>query len=254
MKMSTKNVTIEKLHGSANYHTWKFAMQNLLEFADLEKCIVDPVTEKDESKLRKAKAKISLSVDESLYAHIRMETTALAIWKKLHKMFGETTGLLRGIGVLRKLSNIKIEDCDTVADYVGQITDALNKLREAGFEVCDKLQGGFFLAGLSERYEPLIMGIDGSGLTLTADTVSTKLLDGDYGTSDNQSAFYGKKKTNKSEARPKSNRRCYNCGKKGHYSSDCITKSKSTPKKSTGPDSKSVFSAVFLSRSALVSR
>lgn len=246
--MSANNVTIEKLHGSANYHTWKFAMQNLLDFSDMNKCITDPVTETDESKLRKAKAKIVLSIDESLYSHIRSETTALAIWKKLQKMFGESNGLLRGIGVLRKLSNTKIEDCETVADYVGQITDALNKLCEAGFEVCDKLQGGFFLAGLSDRYEPFIMGIDGSGIALTADSVSTKLLDGDYGTSDNQSAFYGKKKNSKSEAKIKSNRNCYKCGKKGHYGSECSSKDKPKTKKSAPSDSKSVFSAVFLSR------
>lgn len=51
---------IEKLKGSDNYHTWKFAMNNYLEMNDLEKCIIDPVTETDEKKLKKAKNVLSL--------------------------------------------------------------------------------------------------------------------------------------------------------------------------------------------------
>lgn len=67
-----KEYQIEKLRGSDNYHTWKFAVKNCLEMNDLEKCIVvnattKVATETDEKKLKKANNVLSLSVDSSVF-------------------------------------------------------------------------------------------------------------------------------------------------------------------------------------------
>jgi gag-polypeptide of LTR copia-type len=101
--------TIEKLRGSDNYQTWAFAVKSLLELNDLEKCIVPgstagSVAETDASKLKKAKAKIILSIESTLYVHIQNCTTAVEIWLKLKTMY-EDTGLSRRIGLLRTLIN-----------------------------------------------------------------------------------------------------------------------------------------------------
>ena len=64
--------SIEKLTGSENYHTGHlhFAVLNLLELNNYENCIkTDDKAEIDEEKLRKAKARIALSIYKSLYTH-----------------------------------------------------------------------------------------------------------------------------------------------------------------------------------------
>ncbi|KAK9754423.1 Reverse transcriptase (RNA-dependent DNA polymerase) [Popillia japonica] len=98
---SENSINIEKLKGSENYHTWRFAMENVLDFCGLDKCITNPCTETDEVKLRKAKARIVLSIDESLYVHIQTLSTAAQIWSALKELY-DNRGLTRQIGLLRK--------------------------------------------------------------------------------------------------------------------------------------------------------
>lgn len=48
--------SIEKLRGTENYSTWKFAMENFLAHEGLEKCIVETDAETDATKNKKAKS------------------------------------------------------------------------------------------------------------------------------------------------------------------------------------------------------
>lgn len=191
--MAGKELVIDKLRGSENYHTWKFAMQNLLDLGGMEKCIEDPVTETDAAKIRRAKAKIVLSVDESIYVHILKETTALDVWKKLQSLY-DITGLTRKISLLRTLIDVRLEKCESMNDYIGQLVNAVNKLDGINFKIPDEWIGGIMLAGLSEEFKPFIMGIGSSGMELTGDGIKMKLLDGSYGTSATETAFFGAKK------------------------------------------------------------
>ncbi|KAK9711549.1 Zinc knuckle [Popillia japonica] len=81
-------------------------MENVLDFCGLDKCIDNPCTEIVDSKLRKAKAHIVLSIDESLYAHIQSIGTASEIWNALKELY-DNRGLTRQIGLLRKLITIR---------------------------------------------------------------------------------------------------------------------------------------------------
>lgn len=85
MKMSKETFDIPKLKNSDNYSTWRFAIRNVLALKGLEKCISEPVSETDASKLSSCKAILSLSVDQSLYVHIQSCDSATAIWKTLKK-------------------------------------------------------------------------------------------------------------------------------------------------------------------------
>lgn len=115
-------------------------------------------------------------MDTKLYIHVKDTSTAEALWKKLKEMFDDN-GISRRISLLRMLISTRLEDCDNMEEYVNQIIDTSQRLRGTGFEINDLWIGSLLLAGLSEKYTPMIMAIEHSGVPLTADSIKTKLLD-----------------------------------------------------------------------------
>lgn len=71
-----------------------------------------------------------------------------------------------------------------------------------GFTVSDEWIGTLLLAGLPDEYRPMIMGIENSGIPITADSIKTKILQDVKDTktgkdTSHQAAFlvHGKKKS-----------------------------------------------------------
>lgn len=220
---------VKKLLGSENYHTWQFAMQNYLELNNLDQCIVgtkeDPnvPVEKKAEKLKQAKARLALSLDESLFTHIRKATTALQIWNIFQTMY-EDKGLIRKIGLLRQLISVRLDGSKSMQSYVNEIVNTSNKLSGIGFDIDDEWLGAIMLAGLTDEYKPLIMSLEGSGIKITGDTVKQKLLDTNEEASASGEAFFAKKNTySKGVSRGFT---CYSCGGKNHKSADCRNKNK----------------------------
>lgn len=82
-----KDFDIEKLKGNENYHTWCFAVSNVLAYKGLEKCIVEgDDTEKNAEKMKNSKAILALSVETSIFVHIERCQTALEIWSTLKRI------------------------------------------------------------------------------------------------------------------------------------------------------------------------
>jgi hypothetical protein len=106
----------------------------------------------------------------------------------------------------------------------------LNSLK---LTVSDEWIGCILLAGLPEMYKPMIMGIESSGIKITADSIKTKILqdvkleesDGEAGSS----ALIAKKDREKSWKKKSEKggdaRRCFNCGEVGHVQYNCPKKS-----------------------------
>lgn len=164
--MTTRDEHIDKLTGNDNYHTWHFAMQNILDYNGWDKCILatsDDEYETNADKLRKAKAKTALCVDPSIYPHIQNETTASAIWLRLKTLY-QDSGLLRKTRLLRTLTSIKLDKCDSMVSYVGQIMENINKLNGVGFNVDDDWLTVVLLNGLPDNFDPLIMGLENCGM------------------------------------------------------------------------------------------
>lgn len=234
----SKEFQIEKLRGSSNYHTWKFAVTNYLEMQELEKCIDETKIGLDEKSLKKAKNILSLSVESSIFVHIQNAKTASEIWKTFKRLY-EDKGLSRKIGLLRHLISVRLDDCSSMQDYVDKIVSTSNKLTGIGFNISDEWIGAILLAGLTEEYRPLIMGIEASNVAIQGDSIISKLLDNQISErSENQNVFVTKRDTNKNQKYSKNNKnvrqaKCYNCGKKGHISRDCRNKDK--PKENQQP-------------------
>lgn len=226
-----KEFNIVKLTGSDNYHVWKFAVQNLIDYEGLTDALeavssLTPNVAKmtDTAKLAKAKGLLALSVEPSVYAHITSATSALEIWNILKNLY-EDRGLSRRITLLRELISIRLEDSDNMNDYIGKIKLTSNKLIGIGFNLTSEWLGAIMLAGLTEDFRPLIMGIETNNEAITADLITTKLLDMQASGSGDTSAFFNKNKKKKFQKR-----KCYTCGSTSHLSNSCDKKGAKTDK------------------------
>lgn len=173
-EMSTSLLaSIEKLKGRENYSTWKYSIENYLALEDLSKCLEG--TETDVKKNAKAKAAIALSVDKTVFVHVKSANTVQTMWTNLQSIF-EDKGVVRKITLMRKIVNTKLESCESMDTYVSEIMSTSQKLTDLGFTISDEWLAVFLLCGLTEEYQPMIMALEGLGKTLSSDSIKTKLL------------------------------------------------------------------------------
>lgn len=236
--MGGKDFDIVKLSGSDNFHTWKFAVEAVLEFQELNETIVcesatDPTTSKeaDTTKLTQTRALLKLAVEPHIYAHLEGCETALAIWTKLKTSY-EDRGLLRRITLLYELISIRLEDCDGVQNYVDQLRATSNRLTGVGFKIDDTWLAAMMLAGLTDEFKTLIMGLESTNTDVTTDLVTGKLLDMKNFTAKNGEAFFSKKSWKKKV------RKCYECGSEQHLSNACDKRDKNSEKVKSGKNNK----------------
>lgn len=234
-----KEFSIQKLKGSENYHTWQFAIKNLLALKGLEKCvnrIVVPATlverehtaceEKDPDKCSRAKATLILSVEPTIYVHINKCTTAMEVWECLRKLY-EDRGLTRKIALLAQLILPRLEECDNMQEYIDKKISASNKLTGIGFEVNDEWLGCILLAGLTEEYRPMLMSLESSGQDISADFIVSKLIDVQASSSQKSGeAFLAKKifKNGRKKGKGKKTRKCFICKSTQHLANTCPDK------------------------------
>lgn len=253
MKMSSNYVvSVPKLKGRENYQEWAFAAENFLILEGTSDCI--KVTNPDEAAAdAKTKAKLILTIDSSLYVHIKDVENTKKLWDKLKHLFDDS-GFTRRISLLRTLISIRLENCTSMTSYVTQIIETSQKLSRSGFHINDEWVGSLLLAGLSEKYSPMIMAIEHSGISITADAIKTKLMDLEEDSGDASGAFasYRKKygdKTGKAQTSMSKQKviKCYKCKQTGHYRNQCPKDVKdSSNNKVSERKQTNAFSAVFL--------
>lgn len=166
--------SVQKLVGRENYDEWSFAMENILILEGLSKCVDG--TETDAVLIAKAKAKLVLTIDPSLYVHVKDAKTAKEVWDIIKKLY-EDMGFTRKIGLLRTLISLRLDNCDSMEAYVNQVIETSQKLRKTGFNIDETWVGSLLLAGLPEKFAPMIMAIEHAGISISADSIKTKLLD-----------------------------------------------------------------------------
>lgn len=233
---------VPKLKGRENYSEWAFAAENLLVLEGKLHFLKTVGTGATIAEDAMTKAKLILTIDPSLYVHIKSAATTKELWQKLQQMFDDS-GFSRRIMLLRNLISIRLETSDSMTSYITQIIETGQKLSRTGFLVNDEWIGCLMLAGLPDKYFPMLMAIEHSGIEITADVVKSKLLDmaGDDDSTEisalytrgrqhvNQKSFKsfnntvhsfedGKMATNNSK---KKVIKCYRCKQIGHYKNKC---------------------------------
>lgn len=228
--MSNKTIQIcERLKGRENFETWKFGVENLMILEGYWASVQGTEVKPEVAVM--AKAKLILMIEPELYVHVREATTAKEVWDKLCATFDDK-GLTRRVGLLRDLTTTRLENCESVADYVNKIIGTSQKLSAIGMNVEDEWIGSLLLTGLPEKFQPMIMAIESSGIKITADVIKMKLLQD----ADNyNSASGGAKATNQAlmSKEPKTKKfqkrggfKCYGCGAHGHSKKHCPNKGK----------------------------
>lgn len=234
---------IEKLIGRENYSSWKFAMQACLEAEDLWGCILEtPEYISDGKKMTKARAKIVLAIRKQNYGHIQDAKTPKEAWNRLKNAF-EDRGLTRKVGLLCTLTSTRLADCTSIEEYVHRITTTAHSLKELDFEVKDEMVGALLLSGLPDEYKPMIMGLENSGTPITTDSMSVKLLQevkskAVQQTGTETALYASARKKIRDKDKPK---KCFVCGKPGHFTTKCRSK----PKKETENKTESVSNKAF---------
>lgn len=245
----SKDFEVEKLRGSENYHTWKFAMCNVLALKGFSNCIVKAdgvVKEKDANKLLACKAMLSLGVQPSIYIHIQDCTAAIDIWEKLQNLY-EDKGLCRKVTLLRKLISTRLDSCDGMQHYVDQILCCSSKLNGIGFAISDEWIVAILLAGLTDDFKPFIMGIEASNTTANSEVIISKLLDGQQNSSNGEALWNKKFKSRKYQKDVKDLKKgCFNCGSLKHFKAECPHSKRSTTTKSQkSGEAKNAFCALL---------
>lgn len=223
---------IDKLIGRENYNTWSFAVKTYLQHENLWDCVDPEGEDEDAQHILKARSKIILLVHPSNYVHIQNCVSAQEVWQRLKNTF-EDSGLTRKVALIRTLTSTRLQNCSSMEDYVNKIMTASHKLQDIGAAVADEWLATFLLAGLTDRYTPMIMALENSGIVITADAIKTKLLQEYKPSSNAPKAFYSSKKNRKQQSSNDrtytsssgmSNVRCYSCNQYGHISKNCPNK------------------------------
>ncbi|CAH2109147.1 unnamed protein product [Euphydryas editha] len=250
-------VSVPKLKGRENYAEWAFAAENFLVLEGTSDCILQTKPEEAAADA-KTKAKLILTIDSALYVHIKEVKSTKELWDKLKQLFDDS-GFTRRISLLRTLISIRLENCTSMTSYVTQIIETSQKLNGTGFNINDEWVGCLLLAGLSEKYSPMI---EHSGIKITADAIKTKLMDLEEDSGDVSGAFasfrknkigsIGETKDNRhmSKSKPRNTQKiikCYKCKQTGHYRNQCTNFDKDASNTKTFERKQTnAFSAVFL--------
>lgn len=220
---------IDKLDDN-NYGSWKIQMKNVLIHCDLWSYVTGTNVKLDAewiSKDSKALATIILSVKTNVLIHIKNCKTSKIAWDKLEEIF-QPKGPSSKCTLFKQLIRLKVENSQSVKDYVEFFSNINDKLIELGIEIPNEVLTLLLLCGLPDKYESFVVAIESRDELPTLHNLKIKMVEEEQrknGASENNgysasndAVLYSKSKKNKSKVK------CYACQKRGHYANECKNK------------------------------
>lgn len=215
-------VSINKLNGR-NFNTWVFSIECLLTDLDLWDVVTSPIDSEDPDAKRKdakARAKICLTCEESIYPVIRGAKTAYDTFNSLKKAYADS-GLTRRLQLMKKLLSNQYRG--NLQSYVHTSLGIQQELQGIGAGVEDEFLAIIILAGLPDEYKPLVMALEHSNARITSENVVAALLKEDSRPCRTTSTRPEDPTALLTKPKKKF---CTYCKKLGHLVSDCRNKNK----------------------------
>lgn len=257
---------IDKL-GESNYDVWSMTMQSVLVTSDLWDIVsgdsVKPEAAPDsmrwEKTDKKARACIILNVKPSQLLHIKNCVTSLQTWNKLKEVH-MPDGPIQQVQLYQKLLRLRMQQGDSVLDYVNSFVEITNKLGELEISLPDPVKAVMLLASLPKSFEHFVVAIQTRDKLPAFEQLKSKLLEegerhkASVENDDNceKSAYSVRTENEKPKDKKKNNSyngkkpiQCWSCGKRGHVAAKCNER-KNAENKESGAREKS-YSAVCLS-------
>jgi hypothetical protein len=208
---------------------------------------------------RSERSTIRLCLADSRLLNVSGESTDKELWDKLGNLY-QSKSLVNKLFLQKKLYHLRIEDGDYVIEHLNSFNTLVSQLVSINITIAEEDKCITLLCSLPDSWDNLVVAISSTTQsTLKYEDVVSSLLSEEMRwksmDSHNTDALFvrgrtqdrngGKpsggrpKSTDRSKSPGKSLRKCWKCGKTGHYKKDC----KSKVEKPKGSDSTSSIEA-----------
>lgn len=233
-----EKISIPQL-GKDNWSIWKAKFQALLEYKGLMVAIEQPDSAEGRKLSGQAKALMILHTQDAYVKLIVGEATAAKAWKRLKENF-EKTSNARIVQLTGRLTNLKLEEKESIAEYLGEFREIKADLEAAGQSVTELQLAVHALRGLPKEYATLRTIIEAGESELSLDSIQPKLMQREQElslqregremqkiseeegrTSAFVAKFEGFERNPEAMGRKLERRVCFACGKEGHIKVNC---------------------------------
>lgn len=233
-----EKISIPQL-GKDNWSIWKAKFQALLEYKGLMVAIEQPDSAEGRKLSGQAKALMILHTQDAYVKLIVGEATAAQAWLKLKQSF-EKTSNARVVQLTGRLTNLKLEEKESIAEYLGEFREIKADLEAAGQSISELQLAVHALQGLPKEYATLREIIEAGESELSLDSIQPKLMQREQALKLREeekaeqeisveegrvAAFVAKTgefmRNSEKMGRKMERRACFACGKVGHIKMHC---------------------------------
>lgn len=195
--MSGVTIQIEKL-GKENYDTWRQQIEAVIvncycwDFVaetKVKPAVIEANAENAaevtanlaainewQSKDRKAKANLVLSIKPSELCHIKHCKTSNEVWKKLEQVF-QSSGPAKKAALLKKLLFSKMGEGDNMADHITNFVNTVDKLNEMEILISEDLLSKLLLYSIPKSYDNFRCAIETRDELPKIESLKIKLIE-----------------------------------------------------------------------------